>query len=37
MKVSRGILFAVLLGRALGAGAQGYSAGPISIVVASSG
>jgi tripartite-type tricarboxylate transporter receptor subunit TctC len=34
MKVSRGILFAVLLGCALGAGAQGYPARPISIVVA---
>ena len=34
MKVSRGILFALLLGCAPGAGAQGYPARPIAIVVA---
>ena len=34
MKLLRGILFAVLLGCALAAGAQGYPARPISIVVA---
>jgi tripartite-type tricarboxylate transporter receptor subunit TctC len=34
MKVSRGILFAVLLGCAFGAGAQGYPTRPIAIVVA---
>ena len=34
MKVSRGILFAVLLGCALVAGAQGYPARPIALVVA---
>jgi tripartite-type tricarboxylate transporter receptor subunit TctC len=34
MKVSRGILFAALLGWALGAGAQAYPTRPISLVVA---
>lgn len=34
MKVSRGILFAMLLGCALGAAAQGYPTRPLSIVVA---
>ncbi|HUN68941.1 MAG TPA: tripartite tricarboxylate transporter substrate-binding protein [Burkholderiales bacterium] len=34
MKVSRGILFAALLGCALGVGAQAYPARPISLVVA---
>jgi tripartite-type tricarboxylate transporter receptor subunit TctC len=34
MKVSRGILFAALLGCAFGAGAQGYPTRPIAIVVA---